>query len=172
MSLPASNSGRKPQVTSSPAGAGAAVVRVEGDLDLALAPAFGAAIEREIVGGCHRILIDLSAATFLDCVSIGALLRAVAPLRHEPDASVVLVGATGVVKRMLEMSGLDSAFESLPDLDEEHHLTNGWREHRGRPRWDFAGRIRDLREARDEPAHTTPPPLTAARRRPSSGLPG
>ena len=115
MSLPASDPSPKRQVTSSPAGARAAVVRVEGDLDLALAPAFGAAIEREIVGGCHHILIDLSAATFLDCVSIGALLRAVVPLRHEPDASIVLVGATGVVERMLELSGLDSAFDSLPD---------------------------------------------------------
>ena len=57
----------------------------------------------EISDGHRHLVIDLTAATFLDCASVATLLRAVAPLRHEPDAAIVLAGATGIVKRLLDL---------------------------------------------------------------------
>ena len=46
------------------------------------------------------------------------MLWAVTPLRHEPDAAIDLAGATGVVKRLLDLVRLDRLFDILPDLDQ------------------------------------------------------
>lgn len=111
-------------------------VRIAGELDLAYAARLQEAIEGEITRGHRHLVIDLSAATFLDCASIGTLLQAVAPLRHEPDAAVVLAGATGIVKRLLDLLQLDRLFDILPDVDHatEHAIAtdrrhiDGWRQ--------------------------------------------
>jgi anti-sigma B factor antagonist len=105
-------------------------VRIAGELDLAYAARFGEAIEGEITRGHRHLVIDLSAATLLDCASIGTLLRAVAPLRHEPDAAIVLAGATGIVKRFLDLIQLDRLFDILPDVDQAtEHATATDRQH-------------------------------------------
>ncbi len=111
-------------------------VRISGELDLAYAARLGAAIEGAIISGHRHLVIDLTAATFLDCTSIATLLRAVAPLRCEPDAAVVLAGATGIVKRLLDLLRLDRLFDVLPDLaqatDAGRHHVDGWRTHHPR----------------------------------------
>jgi anti-anti-sigma factor len=94
----------------------AAVVRVTGEADLALAPALGEAIAGEIAAGRRRIAIDLSGATFIDCATAGLLLDALAPLRDRGEGAVVLAGATGTVKRVLELLGVDAMLEMVPDL--------------------------------------------------------
>jgi anti-anti-sigma factor len=106
-----------------------------GELDLASAARLGKAIQGEITEGHRHLVIDLSRAAFLDCASIGTLLRAVAPLRNEPDAAIVLAGATGIVKRLLDILQLDRLFDILPNLDNAaEHATaadrqrvEGWR---------------------------------------------
>ena len=116
-------------------GAHGSYVRITGELDLASAPRLGDAIEGEIAGGHRHLVIDLSAATFLDCASVGALLRAVAPLREEPDAAIVLAGATGIVKRLLDLIHLESLFDIVPDLSNateqatatDRQRVEGWR---------------------------------------------
>lgn len=108
--------GRHPSVTTERFATHGVVVRVTGDLDLALAPRLDQAIAREIAGGRRHFAIDLGGATFLDCASVGTLVRALAPLRDEPDASVVLGGATGPVERVLSLLALESIFEVLEDV--------------------------------------------------------
>ncbi len=44
---------------------------------------------------------------------MATLLTAVAPLRTEPDAAVVLAGSDGVVERALEVSGIGRMFTSF-----------------------------------------------------------
>ena len=110
-------------------------VRLAGEIDLAYAARLEEAIEGAISRGHRHLVIDLSTATFLDCASIGSLLRAVVPLRSEPDAAIVLAGATGIVKRLLDLLHIERLFEILPDLTtatehatatERNHV-EGWR---------------------------------------------
>jgi anti-sigma B factor antagonist len=112
-------------------------VRITGELDVANAAELHEAIEAEITRGRHHLVIDLTAATFLDCTSIASLLRAVAPLRDEPDAAIALAGATGIVKRLLDLLRLERLFDIFPDLDAAvdqvtstggNHV-DGWRVH-------------------------------------------
>ncbi len=122
-----------PSVTAEAFGPHGAYVRIAGELDVAYAARLREAIEGEIISGRRHLVIDLTAATFLDCASVGTLLRAVAPLRCEPDAAIVLAGATGIVKRLLDLLRLDRLFDILPDLDQAtdtgHQHVDGWRTH-------------------------------------------
>lgn len=127
--------GLKPSVTTEAFATHGALVRVTGDLDLALASSLACATAGEIAHGHRHIVFDLSAATFLDCAGVGSLMAAVAPLRHEPDATVVLAGATGPVERVLTLLELDRVFEILGDvehgtevaLDPDRRRVEGWR---------------------------------------------
>jgi anti-sigma B factor antagonist len=135
---PTSLGSQTPSVTTEAFGPHGSYVRIAGELDLAYAPRLGEAIEGEISRGHRHLVIDLTAATFLDCASIGTLLRAVAPLRNEPDAAIVLAGATGIVKRLLDLLQLYRLFDILPGLDHAaEHATatdrrhvDGWRAHK------------------------------------------
>ena len=138
--------GRHPSVTTERFATHGVVVRVTGDLDLALAPRLDQAIEGEIAGGRRHFTIDLGGATFLDCASVGTLVRALAPLRDEPDASVVLGGATGPVERILSLLELDAIFEIVEDVGRPAGVSvppgrggvEGWR-------WAAASRRRTVR---------------------------
>lgn len=88
---------------------GVAVV-VDGDLDLATAPELAAAIRGATAGGHRHFVIDLTAATFLDSTAMGTLVTSLRPLRDDPAAAVVLVGANGIVERSLEISGIGRMF--------------------------------------------------------------
>ena len=129
--------GRRPSVTTEAFAAHGLIVRVTGDLDLALAPRLDEAIAREIARGHRHFAIDLSGATFLDCASVGTLVRALAPLRDEPDASVVLAGATGPVERILSLLRLEAVFEIVEDV-RRVALVGGAPGHTGVEGWRWA----------------------------------
>ena len=75
----------------------------QGELDLVAAPLFAEAIAAAIAEDHRHVVIDLREAAFLDCACLGAILAAMRPLRAERDASLVLAGAQGSVKRMLAL---------------------------------------------------------------------
>jgi anti-sigma B factor antagonist len=89
---------------------GGATVIVDGDLELETAPQLEAAITGLIGDGYQRLVIDLSAATFLDSVAMGTLMSSIEPLADDPDAAVVVAGSHGVVQRWLTITGIDRLF--------------------------------------------------------------
>jgi anti-anti-sigma factor len=89
-------------------------LRISDVKELALANASGFCEEtRSALNGEKRIVIDLSETGFLDCGGIGALiaLRNNA-LQHRRDISVKVVNPTPSVRRILELTHLDSMLES------------------------------------------------------------
>ncbi|HEX6117490.1 MAG TPA: STAS domain-containing protein [Solirubrobacterales bacterium] len=107
-----------------PAGAAAAIVAFEGDLDLATVERFEEALDER---GATNLIVDLGGVRFIDSSGIHALVRARAA-RTASDLGTELVVAPGsAVERVLEMSGLleelgaradrDSALAALDDRD-------------------------------------------------------
>ena len=95
------------------------VVAVTGELDLASAPDLKEMLDATLrLGG--SVVVDLSAATFLDSTALNVLLRASRGLGDEGGYGrrLAIVCARPNVLRIFEFSGLDSAFAIFPALDD------------------------------------------------------
>jgi anti-sigma B factor antagonist len=82
------------------------IVSVRGEVDIAAAHALSAAIDRAI--GLHpdRVVVDLSATTFMDGSGVHCLLRADRHAKARTVDLVVISGSTAV-QRVLALSGAD-----------------------------------------------------------------
>jgi anti-sigma B factor antagonist len=91
-----------------------AVVRVSGELDIATVPVL-ADVMRGLAPPCDRVVLDLSALTFIDSTG---LTLAVTEYRRAARHGVELVvaGATDNVLHVLRLTGLDVAMPMAPDV--------------------------------------------------------
>ena len=95
---------------------GAAVLRVDGALDLALAPKLRRLAERAARLGPSMLVIDLTGVTFLASAGMAELVRA----HRGPAASAPLrvVAAGRITLRPLELTRLVDEFAIYPSLSE------------------------------------------------------
>lgn len=87
------------------ASARACVVRLDGDVDLAIVPELREALAEVVDTGCDNVVLDLEHVTYVDSTGLGLIVwldRQLAPC----EGKVVLAGANGDVTRILELSGL------------------------------------------------------------------
>jgi len=94
------------------------VVIVGGDVDLHSTPELREQLER-VASDDHagRMIVDLTETTFLDSMALGALLAA----KKGADArgkKFVIVAATPEIRRIFEITMLDSVFELHATRDE------------------------------------------------------
>ena len=82
------------------------VVTVRGQADLHTAPELRTAITQEIDRGVASLIVDLSAATFIDSMTLGVLLGAVKRLRPL-GGSVSVVCVDPHIRRVFEITHLD-----------------------------------------------------------------
>jgi len=94
---------------------GHVVVALRGELDVGGAASVEAAITDVVVPG-QRVIIDMSALDFMDCASLGALLR-VQGLARSCGSDVVLAAPSGRARRLLVLSGQDQAFRVHPSVE-------------------------------------------------------
>lgn len=83
------------------------VVRVRGEVDIATAHELGDHLSR--LPGSASIEVDLTETTFLDCSGIRVLLLALHRAVRE-GGDVTATGATGIVARVFELTGLAELF--------------------------------------------------------------
>jgi anti-sigma B factor antagonist len=82
-----------------------AVVAIDGELDLATAPALADLTERLIDGGATNLILDAEKLSFCDSSGLGVLVRIAN--RLEPVAGRLLVARVQpIVLRVLEVTGL------------------------------------------------------------------
>jgi|tagenome__1003787_1003787.scaffolds.fasta_scaffold19203819_1 anti-sigma B factor antagonist len=116
-----------------------ALVVVDGDLDIATAAQLRTAISSKIRDGHRHFVVDLSDATFLDSMAMGTLLYSIMPIRHDPDAAVVLAGVHGIVERALTISNIGAMFSTFDTRSDalrgirDEVLQEGWRSLQPRP---------------------------------------
>ena len=88
---------------------GAGVLAVGGELDYAASPLLHEQIARHIKAGTRHLVIDLSAATFIDSTAIGVLMGAAGSLREACGGALAVVCVHGNVLKIFEISGLQAA---------------------------------------------------------------
>lgn len=90
------------------------VLRVRGEIDLSTAAHFTAALA--VVESAERVEIDMSGVTFMGSCGIERLVAA-----HETAAksgcALVLTGVPRIVRRVLEIAGLDTLFPPRDGID-------------------------------------------------------
>jgi anti-sigma B factor antagonist len=98
-------------VNTEPRDDGGCTITVSGEVDIATVEEFLAAAESCLAGGAQILEVDLGAVSFIDSSGLGALVR-IRNQALEGGSSIVLKDVPPVVARLLEVTGLDAAFES------------------------------------------------------------
>src|SRR4051812_18936946 len=93
------------------------VVAVTGEIDLFTAPAFKQRVSAPIDAGRTRLIVDLSAATFIDSSSLGVLIGAHRRLKRRGGTMVVVCDNDAIVKTF-RITRLDGVFPLARTLDE------------------------------------------------------
>ncbi|HEV3387932.1 MAG TPA: STAS domain-containing protein [Solirubrobacteraceae bacterium] len=92
------------------------VVAVEGELDLASAPHLKLALVELLGKGYARYVLDLSQLTHMDSMGLGVLIGF--HKRLPRDARLALAGVPPKQRKLLELTGLDTRFDSFATVDD------------------------------------------------------
>ncbi len=85
------------------------VIELEGEVDLYTAPEFKERLVQLIEDGKTQIVVDLSAATFIDSTTLGVLVGGVKRLRPA-GGTLALVCSDQNISKIFEITGLDRVF--------------------------------------------------------------
>ena len=88
-------------------GTGVAVISVRGELDMLTVPELRAALGEELERGASRLVLDLSDVSFIDSVSLAAIVNA----RRRCERLAVVIEAGSYALLIFEIGGLDSVVE-------------------------------------------------------------
>ena len=89
---------------------GVHLVAVAGEIDLFTAPEFKQRMSKPIEDGVDRLVVDLSATTFIDSSSLGVLIGAHKRLQVHAGGLVIVCDDRAIVNTF-KITGLDSVFE-------------------------------------------------------------
>lgn len=96
---------------------GHSVVRADGELDVSTAPELRQTITTALDEGDGKVVIDLTAVTFMDSTTLGVLIGAHNRVR-EIGGALGLVCSDERVRRVFSITGLDKVFtlhDTVPD---------------------------------------------------------
>lgn len=99
------------------------LLAVHGELDLAALPQLREHLERARAAGGQRIVLDLSDVSFIDSLSLSALVAAKRKLGG--DGRMAVVAQHPYVLLIFEAGGLDSVFELFWTREEAVAYVNG-----------------------------------------------
>jgi anti-sigma B factor antagonist len=97
-------------------GGKAHVISVAGEIDLFTAPEFKQRVMAPIAAGVDRVVVDLTATTFIDSSSLGALIGAHRRLKSRGGRLIVACNAEQIVKTF-RITGLDAVFTIVDSAD-------------------------------------------------------
>jgi anti-sigma B factor antagonist len=96
--------------------AGVFVIHVEGELDMNTAPKLERALEAPLAEPSADLLIDLSDCEFVDSTGIALIVRSWQ--RIDGNGSFSLCGLCNQVKRVFDITGLESTIPTHPSRDD------------------------------------------------------
>jgi anti-sigma B factor antagonist len=89
--------------------AGRKIVTVEGEVDVATAPALRDELYRLIEQGTSEVVVDLSGMDFIDSTGLGVFVGALRRAR-ESGGGIELRGLQPSARKVFDITGLSSAF--------------------------------------------------------------
>ena len=89
--------------------AGATVLAVAGELDLAVSGRFRSHTEQAVEDGTRLLVVDMTEVTFMESTMLRELLRAREQL-EQAGARLVLAGAGPAISRLLDLTGTSGLF--------------------------------------------------------------
>jgi len=96
---------------------GVVVLALDGELDLAAAPALREQLDSARVSVPRGVVLDMTAVTFLDSSALREVLRAEEALRAD-GASLVLAAVRSPVARLLELTRTTNLVTAVPTVEE------------------------------------------------------
>ena len=96
---------------------GYTVVWVRGEIDMATAPALLGALAEPVRAQQCRVVVDLTDVTFMDSTGLNALVLA-RSRANAGSGEVRLVGASGMLRKVLRITGLDQTFPVHSTIEE------------------------------------------------------
>ncbi len=91
------------------------LLAVSGDLDMSSAPSLTSAAMALIADGARHLIIDLREVAFCDSSGLASFVQIAT--RLEPEGGrLAIAGPRSIVRRILEVSGLDEAFVVVPTV--------------------------------------------------------
>jgi anti-sigma B factor antagonist len=100
------------------------VLAVTGELDIATAPALRDRLDAAIEAGTHRLVIDLSAISFLDSVALATIVHAKQQLAEDGRLALV-VDPSSYVMLVFEGGGLRQVLDLVDTRAEAIELVSG-----------------------------------------------
>jgi anti-anti-sigma factor len=95
---------------------GVAVLKVDGDVDLATVPALEAAITEALIPRPTGLVIDLTEVGFLASAGLQALVAT--HNKVSDTAQFAVVANSAATSRPIQLTGLDQIFKLYPTLDD------------------------------------------------------
>ncbi len=99
-------------------------ITVSGELDIATAPALRDRLDAAIEAGTHRLVIDLSALTFLDSVALATIVHAKQRL-PEDGRMALAVDPSSYVMLVFESGGLPQVLDLVETREQAVYLVSG-----------------------------------------------
>ena len=99
------------------------IITVTGELDIATAPALRDRLDAAIEAGTRRLVIDLSAITFLDSVALATIVHAKQQL-PEGGMMALVVDPASYVMLVFESSGLPQVLDLVETRDQAVYLVS------------------------------------------------
>ncbi|MFC4058874.1 STAS domain-containing protein [Planomonospora corallina] len=98
------------------------VIRLAGEVDKTEEPRLRVTIDEALTAECPRLLFDLSSVSFIDSSGLRLLVQA-SCRAHRSGGTCALCSLAPMPRRLMRLTGLDTAFDVYPTLDDA--LTEG-----------------------------------------------
>jgi len=96
---------------------GVGVIVLEGEIDIYSAPQFKEVLLNGIEDGAQRVIVDLTAVTFIDSTALGVLVSGAKRVRPK-NGNLDIVCTDENIIRIFEITGLNRIFGNYPTRDE------------------------------------------------------
>lgn len=110
------------EIDTSELAAGAALIRLEGRLNMVSAPRLKATVDKVVEDGTTRVAVDLSKVVFMDSSGLGALIGGLKKAR-QAGGDLRIAGANDQVSTVLRLTNLDRVLRSYDTVES---ATDGW----------------------------------------------